>query len=779
MNHDEIVITPKKESISKQLWFNYAPYWPLFLVLLMLTMAGAWMYLRYTPPVYESNASIIIKDGKKGIEDSKIIGELNQLAAPTIVENELEILKSRGLMGEVVNSLTLYAPVYEEGKVRAVDAYASSPVRIEVQNPDSLVETDKVYFKYDVQKNQVIIDGRSYAVGQWVNTPYGSLRFTPNKTRTPAQLPTYFYLVDPKLIVADVLSKLDVVSNKLSSVVNLTLEDVVPSRSEDILNELLRVYNRAAVNDKNVLATNTLGFVEERLGYVAKDLDSIEKQLQQYKSRMGAIDIGQQGRSFLENVSTNDQKLSEVNMKLSVLGQVEQYVYSNDKRGGIVPSTLGIDDPLLTSLLTKLYDSELQYDKLRQTMGENSPEVLSVADQIQKIKPSILENIRSQMEGLKANKSNLYSTNSGYNSFLQTLPQQERRLVEISREQNVKSSIYNYLLQKREEAALSHSVAADTRLIDNAQSSFEPVRPRKNLIYIMAFALAIGLGAAIISLRRMFNRTVMFRHEIESMTSFPVIGELGLEKKMTPLVLEKGSTTFVAEQFRKMRVSLGYMGIGPRRKKIMVTSTISGEGKSFVTTNLGLSLAMTGKKTVIVEFDLSNPTIASNLGFSKEMGISDYLKGDAELKDIIKPVSENENLFLIPAGNLPDDPSDFIHNSNVLEFFTQLESVFDYVLVDTAPVGLLSDGYVLSKYCDITLYVIRHRYTPKVMLERLDENNRINELKNLALVFNGVSSRGVGRDYGYGYGYGYNYIDRKYIDRKEKGKLRILGSGNS
>ena len=280
-----------------------------------------------------------------------MIGEMNQLAAPTIVENEMDVLKSRALMGQVVKNLALYAPTFEESKFRSLSAYTTSPVKIEIKNPDTLTEAYKVYFQFDYYKQQVVINSQSYPLFKWVTTPYGTLSFTTNNLKDTSQSRFYFTLVNPKMVVMDLLGKLDVSSNKLSSVVSLKIRDESPSRSEDIINELIRVYNLATINDKNVLASNTLNFVEERLKYVAKDLESIELQLQHYKTNKGAINIGEQGKLFLENVSMNDQKLSDVNMKLAVLNQVAKYLSSKNRSPGLVPSTLGVDDPLSIACL--------------------------------------------------------------------------------------------------------------------------------------------------------------------------------------------------------------------------------------------------------------------------------------------------------------------------------------------------------------------------------------------------------------------------------------------
>ncbi len=307
--------------------------------------------------------------------------------------------------------------------------------------------------------------------------------------------------------------------------------DELPQRSEDILNGLIAAYNNAAVKDKNKLAASTLEFVDERLAIVGKDLTAIESKLQQYKSNRGAVEISSQGQMFLQSVNDNDQKLSDVNVQLAVLNQVENYVRSKDNTGGIVPSTVGVNDPLLTQLLDKLYDEELKYDKLKTTTSENNPLLLSVNDQINKIKPSILENINNQKKNLEASRTNLFSTNNKYSSMLNALPQMEKDLLEISREQNIKSGIYNYLLQKREETALGQaSTVADSRIIDKAQASTTPVSPNPKKFYIMAFALAFAIAIALVTAIEMLKRTILFRHEIEKYTSVPIIGEIAHDK---------------------------------------------------------------------------------------------------------------------------------------------------------------------------------------------------------------------------------------------------------
>jgi len=758
---------PNSDNIISQLWSKYFPYWPLFLCFLIIAGIAARFYLKYKIPVYETTATILIKDEKKGEDDPRIMESLNLLSTKKIIENEMEVLKSKGLMMQVVKKLHLYAPIYEKRKLSDASAYASSPVSIEVLNPDSLVETkDKVFFKYDTSARKVILEDKPYSLSQWINTPYGTLKFIPQNGRSKGQL--YFVLNNPKKVAFSLVDRLNVTApNKLASVINISLRDEVPKFAEDVLNELITVYDNAALIEKNKLADNTLTFLDERLGIVGHDLDSIEQKLKSYKSSSGAVDLSSQSALFLQNVSANDQKLGEVNNQLNTLDLVENYVKSKDMSSS-VPSTVGITDPTLPQLLNKLYEDQLQYEKLKRTMGDNNPAVLNQKAEIDKIRPGILENIQSQRENLQANKNNLNATNNRYSSFLQTIPQTEKDIVEITRQHNIKSNNYNFLLQKAEEAKLSllSSSIGDTRVIDKAQTSLDPVSPKRKIIYLGALFFAFALAVGLVTINEMFKRTILYRKEIEAYTSIPVIGEIIYEKSKDPLVIGNGKRTFIAEQFRNLRTTLPYIGLNGERKKLQVTSTVSGEGKSFIVANLGIGLALAGKKVVVLEFDLSDPTLCDKLNVTDiDRGLTDYLTGDTKPEDIIKPTRVHENLFVIPAGWLPENPSELIMSEKVPALFTYLSGIFDYIIIDTAPVGLLSDAYVLSNYCDATLYVVRHKHTRKVSIQRLDANNKINELKNMAIVFNGVRSRGFGGN-GYGYGSGYGYIYRE--KRKQK-----------
>lgn len=795
-----------KETSLSQIWSRYASYWPWFVFLLLLAAGAGFVYMRLAIPQYESTARLLIKDEKKGVEDSKGLESLNLISTKKILENEMEVLHSRTLVKEVVNNLQLYAPVYEERNINSfleankwlsankftgwlskkgvspvgLPAYTTSPVVIKAKSPDSLREAKKVPFTYDKLEQKVIIGTDSFPVKEWVETPYGTLQFMPNtRMKDTSYSPAgqfYFALREPKKAIADIQNRLVIASaSKLSSILNLTIRDEVPERGEDILNELLSAYNIAMLKDKNTLAANTLRFVEDRLNHVSRDLSRIEARIEKYKSSQEAVDVSEQGKLFLENVSANDQKLSEIDMKLAVLDQVEHYVKQKDNNSSIAPSTLGVTDPVLSNLLDKLYELELEYEKKKATTGEGNPLLSSVSDQINRIKPGILENIQNQRRSLVASKTNLASTNSSYTSVLQTIPKKERDLIEISRQQTTMQSIYGFLLQKKEETALSYAAnVSDSRVVDRASSTVAPVSPKMPIVFAIAVIVALAIGVVWVTLKELFNNKIMYRQDIERLTSHPVIAEISNDKSKNPIVIGGvNSRSFVAEQFRKLRVALNYLGVNTTHKKVLVTSGISGEGKSFIATNLALSMALTGKKVVLLEMDLHSPAISEQFKISSDVGISSYLLGTREPEEIIKRSDINDNLWFIPAGPLSANPTELLTTNRLQDLLTYLDGIFDYIIIDTAPVGPVTDAYIISPHCDATLYIVRHRHTPKVLVEQIDKNSKVNILKNMAIVFNGIRPRGFGKHhYGYGYGYGDGYAYKE--KRKQKTSFKPI-----
>lgn len=774
MQRSKYIDEEENENISQKIVSKYIPYWPVYILAIILGIVVSYVYLKFQIPIYQASATLIIKDEKKGNEESKLMEFQDPISAKKIVENEVEIIQSRRLMKDVVEKLSLYTPITEKGEYKNTSAYVTFPLIITSPNPDSLIGTVKdeiIPISYDSAKNEVVLFEKDrYGLNQVVKTKYGKLIFELNKNYQKPEKSTnkfYFTISNPEEVANGILGALKAEpASKLSSIINLTFRDEIPKRAENILDQLINSYRQFEINEKDDLAKNTLAFVQDRLNYIARDLDSIQQKAQKFKSGRGAVDLSAQGLQYLQNVGINDQKLSEVNTQISVLNQVENFVKNPSNKDGIVPSTLGVSDPMLSQLMDKLYESQLEYTNLRKTVGENNPKLLSLNDQIEKIKPNILQNIQSQRQSLNAMRQNITATNNQYNSILQTVPQKERELLDITREEQMKSNIYSILLQKKEESEIAYaSTVVNNRVVDYAHASPGPVSPKKMLITAILVFLFLGLSFAIITIKETFTGKILYRDEVESRTSIPIIGEIAFDKSNNNIVIEKGRRSFVAEEFRKLRISLSFLGIDANHKKILVTSSISGEGKSFIATNLAISLALTGKKVVLVDMDLNNPTINKIIEVDRGVGVTEYLEENKVADEIIKEVSGHENLFFISAGSLPENPSELLSNGRAKDLLDYLNSAFDYVIIDTSPMVLVTDGYLLTGLCDATLYVVRHKYTPKMLIKRLDRNNHINPIYNPAIIFNGVKSKGFFKN---NYGYGYDYVYGNKERNKEK-----------
>jgi capsular exopolysaccharide synthesis family protein len=402
---------------------------------------------------------------------------------------------------------------------------------------------------------------------------------------------------------------------------------------------------------------------------------------------------------------------------------------------------------------------------------------LQIKQQIDQLRPAILDNIASQKRNASSQRASLASSGGKYNTLLSTIPEKERELTFISRDRDIINAHYQELLKQKAETEMSlNASVADNRIVDAPEASSEPVSPNVLFVYLISIMSALGLAVLIIALKEGFNRTILFRSEIENYTNVPVIGEVIHDTSGQPIVISHDRKNFIAEQFRQIRTSLSYLGISSKKKKILITSSIPGEGKSFIAANLAISLALTDKKVVLLEVDLRKPKLSEIFGISSTAnGISNYLIGEKEADEIIKRTEVNPNLFIISAGPIPPNPSELILNGRIQELLVYLENAFDFIVIDTAPVSPVTDAYLLSQFCDSTLYVVRHAYTPRIYLQLLDENNRVRGLKNLALIFNGVKSRGIGKGgYGNGYGYGYGMGYGDYVESGSK-KSKLFG----
>jgi tyrosine-protein kinase Etk/Wzc len=755
-------VRENEEDLFKGLLKKYMPYWPLYLFIVLISLAAAYLYGKWTIPVYEAYSSVVIKDESKGLDESKMLEDLNLFRGKKIVDNEIEILKSHSFMRAVVNNLGLYADVFEQTKSREIPAYSFTPIRLRLKNPDAITKPVKISFSYDREKKEVVLGKSSYPINQWVNTKWGELIFITNYQYkgTGENKNLFFSLVSPDIIEAGLLNSLKVVpASRLATVINLKIKDEVPQRAIDILDELVGVYTKAEIEDKNLRAANTVAMVENRLKNVSGQLDSVENAIQQFRTSSDIIDISEQGRQYLQNVGQYDRQIEDIKNQIAILNEVDRFVSSKSENAGTVPSAVGINDPGLNKLLGDLNDYQSQYEKLKRTTGENSPIIISLKEQIDRLKPSIIENVRNQKNNLEISKSSFTSSSSRFSGMLNSIPKKEKQLTEISRQQSIKNQLYGYLLEKREEAALSFTSTriGDTRVIDKAFASVAPVSPNKLLLYLAALIFGAAAGLVYVSLKEELNSKILFRKEIEHAVDAPVIGEIFQLRSKEKIVSKKAPGDQVYEQIKALKNNLFYTAREHPLKSVMITSATRNEGKSFIALNLALSLAKSNQSVLLLDLDFRNKKITSQFELSDKPGIADALNSGAAVSSIVYSTTDDKNLFIVPAGRNAEEFDALLMGEEFAQLVAALKAQYDVLIFSGSSFRDDANIQSLSHIADTSLFVIRHGVSTKAGFNMLQLNASIESLKNANMVFNGVKGRGWGINmFGNGYGFGNN-----------------------
>ena len=766
--------------------FRYLRNWYWFVLSIGLLVGAGYIYLRYQSPSYKSTASLLIKDEKKGIDQESVLKELEIFAPKKVVENEIEILKSRTLMDRVVSQLGLNVLYFKDTPYGKREIFKKSPIKIIVEQADSTEEEEQVsadYITVQLNKNQTVsLDGHSYPLNTAVNTPMGRLRIVATVPLTEAMEPVYVQIKGRLSVTKSLLKSLRAEpSSKASTVINLSLETPVRDKGEQILNRLIDVYNEAAVMDKNQVASNTLHFIDERLKLISGELSVVEKGVESYKSAQGITDLSTQAENFLASVKENDALLSQVNIQLGTLHNLEDYVKKQPGNRSGTPATLGLNDPVLLGLIEKASELEADREKAVRTTPENNPIIQTIDTQIRSAKASIGENVATMKTMLTTAQQQYTVNNARMERIVRTIPAKERTLMDITRQQTIKNNLYTYLLQKREETAVSFaSTISDSRTVDSALSDTVPIKPNKQTTYLLFGLIGLFLPIVSMGLSDALNNRIMRRTDVEGHTNVPIIGEVVKKRQAESLVVALNSHSVIAEQIRTIRTNLQYLRDSRTGSQVLLfTSSISGEGKSFVSLNLGASLSLVGRKTVILEMDLRKPRLRQSLdNFPVGRGVSNYLIGEATIDDIIQPVPGYEHYSIVTSGPLPPNPSELLSGPNLEVLIQELRTRFDYIVIDAPPVGLVTDAQLIAPFCDATIFMVRHDLTPKSymkMVESLYQEKRFNRLN---IVLNAVGD-GEEQYYSYSYGYGYRNNDNGYGygPARGKGLLKRLING--
>ncbi|WCT10722.1 GumC family protein [Mucilaginibacter jinjuensis] len=761
---------------------KYLYHWPLFALGLIIAIVGAYIYLHNVNPVYEISATILVKDEKKSPqEDKAALPELNQTSSPKNAETEIEILKSKNLINQVVNNLQLWVNYKSDNGLKTQDLYESSPVKfLLVQKAGSLSDQkinilvkDKNTFVFNNASGQK----QTAAFNKPIRNGFGTWLLKPTDfTDQYIGSNITIELNDPQKVSNNYVKAIDAhLLDKLAPTIGLSISDEVPKRGVDFLDTLIMAYNQAALMEEKRTTKSTIDFIDNRLASLTGELSHAEKNVEGYRSSQGITDISSQSQVYLENVQNNGIKLNEVNVQLNVINGIERYVNSpNDS--GTAPATIGITDPALNSLIEKLSDLQLKRSALLATTPEGNPMFEPINKQIALTKASIRQTVQGIKASLLSSKKELQSFNSKSQSSIKDIPGQERQFVDMKRQQSIKENLYVYLLQKREELALSYaSTFVDARVVDKANVG-DVTWPKKSFVFAIALLCGLGIPFMIIYFRNSLTNKITERRDIENALDIPVLGELSYEDLNDDVIVVTNKHHLIGEQFRALRTNLHYahtnlttplnlskaslnlvadQDLNVEGRVTLLTSSISKEGKSFVSVNLAVSLAATGRKTVILEMDLRKPKILKIFNLQNDKpGISEFLSSGISVDSIINPSGKIANLDIIGCGQIPIDPSELLENERLVELISELKDRYDDIIIDTPPLHLVTDAMIIAKLADVSLYIIRQGYTGKNELDFISEIEQTEKLPNMQIVFNGIKKSK--------YGYGYNYDNSYY-----------------
>lgn len=769
------------------LLLDYLANWKWFVLSVVLCAIGAYFYIATIVPTYQVNASIYLNNESTQSKEAFALNPENPLLNMKnfIDETELEILKSRNNVIKIVDSLRMAYSYWRVGNLRdipmyndrAIDAEMDSIALNDLENPITItVSNSSKEGKYDIEATTVFNEIEENKKLDAVDLPCtvdltcGSVTVT-RVEQVPELEGTQKVIVrNPRDVAQTLSSSLNIeFAEKAPTIVRISYNTPIPREGTDVINTLVDFYNRQIIADKNASALQTEAFILDRLVMINDELRDVEQRLQDYRQAHNISDLQQQVTTNLATTKSTQNQLAEIEAEATIINDIENTIR---KANNYDPLPAVTTNTTLNQVIVKYNQKISRLTRMLETSTPDNPLVRTLQEELTRDKADILQSVASVKRGIQARRRNVAAIEGQSQSQLSALPPVDKGLQEIFREQQVKVNIYTFLLQKREEIALQKTLATPTaRLIDDP-SSTGPVSPRRMVIYFLALILGLAIPAAIIFLKRFFFPIYKDQEELQRLTNVPIIGEISTDtsKDDKAIVVGPNVSTPIAELFRLLRNNIGFTKNGANKKVILVTSSISGEGKTFVATNLALTYALTGKKVVVVGMDIRRPVLAHKFGLNNQQGVTTFLSGQvADINSLLHKSDLSDNLYILPAGPVPPNPNELLLSENMGRMMEQLRDDFDYVILDSAPIGVISDSFLIIPYSDIQLYVTRASYSTKSCLKVLHQAIRDNRLSDPYIVLNGVDINSGSysyRKYGHYYRgssstYGYGYATRE------------------
>jgi capsular exopolysaccharide synthesis family protein len=767
----------------KYMVMKYLKFWYLYLIGIVCCIGLAYTYFQYATPEYPISATLLINSSKgSDFSQNAVYSDLETYQSVKTVENEAEILKSASLMFEAMRNLDLNVSYYVEDNIlRDKEIFGGQvPIYVMLDEYDTAAFfEDEMLTRYKVHaldSASFLLEDEesrtsSHQFGEKLDFPFGEVSiYRIQEMDYPSTIIINFN--NPYALPGKYLSDLDVlVVNKLASVLKLSFTDPVPQKGVLVMNSLIKAYNQEAMLNKNQTARNTIEFINEQLDSVTNDLRQIESLVEEYKKANKITELSSDALQYAESFNQGKEQLANYRIQLDVLSSIENYLTSQEDNFQVVPSSLNIEDQTLMTNITQFNELQRERESLLRTTQPGNPLVLEKDQQLSSIKRNILENVKNIKSSVEIARDNLLARTTEVEIQSGKVPEIERELLEINRQQVIKQDHFQYLVKKREEAAMSlaATTVSNSRIIDPAMAGSKPTKPNRMLILGIAFFMGLGGPLGLVFLYYQLNTRIKIKKDVTSKTNISILGEISHHDEKVPIAISKGVRTPVAEQFRLIRTNIQFKLPNKDKKVILVTSSSSGEGKTFFSLNLGVSMGLAGKKVVVLEFDLRKPLLLEYLGMSSDIGISDYLEDESlSISDlIVKNDKLPESLDLIGCGTLPDDPSEMMLSPKVGYLVDKLQELYDVIIIDSAPVGQVADAFSLSRFSDITAYIMRYNYTTSETISFINDVKKDNKLTNPVIVLNDAKAK---------LSYGYDYYQKGDIKKKKRAVYKKMAN---
>ena len=754
-----------------EIFFQYLRYWKWFVLSVVVAVAIAFLYFRYTVPVYNVTSTIILKhekDTRNAMSGLSTLDGLDMMGGVSSIDNETYVIRSKTAVRDVIDRLNLHTSYIVQGRIKETDMYTNSPfiIAMDKEGLDSLQQS----ISFTAQLNEdmsisvtgtiggEVIDTKLENLPSLLNTPQGPISFMLREGAKPYYKPLLITIGRPESTVRSYRGSLTVQpASKTSSVLNLSLKTSYPNKGKDFLTTLVDVYNYQTIEDKNQEAINTRRFISERLDIIDAELSQAEGAVEEYKRREGMTQLEADLAQSMQQSSQYEQQLVKAESQLDIVNSLSEWVKNPENQGKPVPSNVGLQDPTLAATINEYNKLLAERERLKRSVEESNPVMQKLNEQLVSLRGGINSSISSVRDGLMIERRNIANQARIYSGKIGDVPTQEREFTEIAREQEIKASLYLLLLQKREENALALAATANSaKVLDEAWTEAR-VHPKKPIILLAALLLAMLVPVGVIYLVDLLRYKIRTRSDVDRLTKVPVLGEIPKHEELARgeenvTVSEHGSSE-LDEAFRMLRTNL-MLSLDPKDKVVLFTSTVPGEGKTFAAINTAISLALLGKRVLLLGMDLRLPRIHEYLGISNEKGFTSYISGyEDDLESLIQTTEYSEHLKVMVAGPIPPNPAELLSRNTLDDAMKQLREQFDYIIVDTAPVSLVTDTLIVNRVADANIYLCRANYSSKTNVKFANDLQAQGRLKNMLLVLNDVEE--FFNPYGYGYGYGY------------------------